>query len=111
MSLLAPLLCVLGASSVSASDQIYFPSVTDVTSIIAQKIDAEPPSGRIDVGIWLFSENIIAQALLRAKTRGVQIRLLGDRAAIFEGDVNTKNTFYSLACAGVPIRLRYSPDW
>jgi phosphatidylserine/phosphatidylglycerophosphate/cardiolipin synthase-like enzyme len=39
----------------------------------------------------------------------VPIRILGDRAAIFESDPNTRASFEKLANAGVPIRLRYNP--
>ena len=41
----------------------------------------------------------------------VPVRVLGDRAIIFETDPDTRSSFELLAKAGVPIRLRYHPTW
>jgi phosphatidylserine/phosphatidylglycerophosphate/cardiolipin synthase-like enzyme len=105
--------CATSATLASAGDdRIYFPAVTNVTNILSAQIDNEPPTGRIDMGIWLLSENSITQKLLQAKARGVQIRLLGDRDAVFEQSGGRGNwNFYMLVCAGIPIRLRYNPSW
>src|SRR5205085_5354743 len=76
-----------------------------------QRIDAEPSDGRIDISACYLTENAITQAIERAYARRVPIRLIGDRGAIFEIDLKTKQQFYELANQGVPIRLRFNPTW
>src|SRR5439155_24882367 len=90
-------------------DQIFFSATDDVTSLLVQRINAE--TVRLDVGIWLLSEGSISIAIANRFKAGVPVRLIGDRAAIFESDPNTKAQFYWLASQGIPIRLRYNPTW
>jgi regulation of enolase protein 1 (concanavalin A-like superfamily)/phosphatidylserine/phosphatidylglycerophosphate/cardiolipin synthase-like enzyme len=91
------------------TDQMYFPAVDNVTNALVAKINAE--TTRVDMSAWYLTEHSISIALINAKNRGVQIRLIGDRGSIFEIDQKTKNEFYWLASQGVPIRLRYNPTW
>lgn len=97
------------SSSVSADDQIYFTATDNVTNVLVQLINNE--NVRVDIGDWLLSEHSISIAIANAFARGVQVRLLGDRVAIFESDPHTKTEFYWLANQGVPIRLRFNPTW
>ena len=96
-----------------AAEQIYFPAVDNVTNILVQRINQEPPAptGRLDISTWYLSEHSISIAIANAFARGVPIRLIGDRGAIFEADPHTKAEFYWLANLGIPIRLRYNPWW
>ncbi len=102
-------LCVAPASSISAADQVYFPSVDNVTNLIVQKINAE--TVRLDIGTWYLTEHAVSIAIANRFHAGVPVRLLGDRGSIFEIDANTRREFYWLASQGVPIRLRYNPTW
>src|SRR5581483_884522 len=95
--------------SATASDQIYFPAVDNVTNILVGLINAEQK--RVDIGSWLLSEGSITIALKNKWNAGVPVRIIGDRVAIFESDPNTRNNFYQLAALGIPIRLRYNPTW
>jgi hypothetical protein len=95
----------------AATDEMHFPALEDVSALIAQKIRAEPVGGRVDVSSWYLSDDNIASAILDRYQHGVQVRLIGDRGSIFEIDQPTKYEFYRLAAAGVPIRLRYNPNW
>jgi regulation of enolase protein 1 (concanavalin A-like superfamily) len=105
----ALILCSAIARSASASDQIFFPAVDNVTNLIIQRINAE--TVRIDVSAWYLTEHAISIALVNRFKAGVPVRLIGDRVSIFEIDPNTRTEFYFLANAGVPIRLRYNPTW
>jgi phosphatidylserine/phosphatidylglycerophosphate/cardiolipin synthase-like enzyme len=97
------------AASVKAADQVFFPSVTNVTNVIVQRINAE--TVRLDIGAWYLTEHAISIAIANRFHAGVPVRLLGDRGSIFEIDGNTRREFYWLASQGVPIRLRYNPTW
>jgi hypothetical protein len=105
------LLCAVGASPASAQqiERMYFPAVDNVRSLLVQRINAE--TVRIDMSAWYLTENEIVTALLNKHAQGVPIRLIGDRGSIFEIDALTRNAFYRLANAGVPIRLRVNPTW
>jgi len=106
---LALALVSLSASQATASDQIYFPAVDNVTQILVQKIQAE--TVRVDISTWYLTEHWISIALINKYKSGVPVRLLGDRGAMFEIDSLTKREFYWLASQGLPIRLRYNPTW
>ncbi len=104
------IVALAAAPSVFAqTDQIYFTAVDNVTQILTSKIDAE--TVRVDMSAWYLTEHAISIALANAFHRGVQVRLIGDRGAIFEIDAKTKAEFYWLASQGIPIRLRYNPTW
>ena len=99
----------LASPAAAQTERMYFPAYENVTNVLVQRINAE--TQRIDMSAWYLSEGAIVQALLGRHRAGVQIRLIGDRGSIFEIDAHTKNAFYELAAAGVPIRLRYNPTW
>ena len=109
-ALVALATATVAATTASAqTDRIYFPAVHDVRSVLVSRIQTE--TVRIDMSAWLLTERAVTVALRDAFRRGVQVRLIGDRAAIFEIDANTRNEFYWLASQGVPIRLRSNPSW
>jgi phosphatidylserine/phosphatidylglycerophosphate/cardiolipin synthase-like enzyme len=97
----------LAAAPASAADQIYFSSNTNVTNILVNYINKE--TVRLDISSWYLSEHAISIAIANRFAAGVQVRLIGDRAALFEADPHTKAEFYWLANQGVPIRLRFNP--
>ncbi len=86
---------------------MYFPAVHDVRSVLLARIRAE--TVRIDVAAWYLTEHAISLALAERFSQGVQVRVIGDRVAIFESDPLTRREFYWLASQGIPIRLRYEP--
>ncbi len=100
---------LFAAAAASADDQIYFSAVDNVTDILVQHINAE--TVRLDISSWYLSEHAISIAIANRFAAGVPVRVIGDRAALFENDPHTKDEFYWLASQGVPIRLRYNPTW
>jgi hypothetical protein len=90
-------------------ERMYFPAVDNVRAQLVQRINAE--TERIDMSAWYLTDGEVVNALLQRHANGLPIRLLGDRGSIFEIDLHTKNAFYRLANAGVPIRLRVNPTW
>ena len=101
---------VFGTTTAAAQEQILFPAVDDAQAVLLQKIRNERV--RIDVGIWILGDGEIVQTLINKFTIDkVPVRVLGDRAIIFETDPDTRSSFELLAKAGVPIRLRYHPTW
>jgi predicted Rdx family selenoprotein len=61
--------------------------------------------------LWLLDDGSITNAIIAKFNSGVPVRVMGDRAGIFESDPNTRASFERLAAAGVPIRLRVNPTW
>src|SRR5580704_14659867 len=103
-------LCAMAwAAPAGASDQVYFSATTDVTAILVQYINQE--TVRLDLSSWYLSEHAISIAIANRWAAGVPVRIIGDRAALFENDPHTKAEFYWLANQGVPIRLRFNPTW
>lgn len=100
---------LLAAAPAAAQEQILFPSVDNAQAQIVAKINAERV--RLDIGLWLLNDGEITTAIINRHLAGVPVRVLGDRAGIFESDPNTRASFERLANAGVPIRLRYNPTW
>src|SRR3954451_25218306 len=98
---------VLSASPAAAADQIYFSAKTNVTNILINYINRE--TVRLDISSWYLSEHAISIAIANRFAAGVRVRVIGDRAALFEADPHTKAEFYWLANQGVPIRLRFNP--
>ena len=90
-----------------ATDWVFFTATQDVRPTLIDKINAE--TVRIDVAAWYLSEHAISIALVNAFNRGVAVRLIGDRVAIFESDPLTRQEYFWLAAQGIPIRLRYEP--
>ncbi|HEY1910518.1 MAG TPA: phospholipase D-like domain-containing protein [Vicinamibacterales bacterium] len=99
----------MSARSVSAQDQLYFSSNTNVTNILVQYINQE--TVRLDISSWYLSEHSISIAIANRWAAGVPVRIIGDRAAPFENDPHTKAEFYWLANQGIPIRLRFNPTY
>jgi phosphatidylserine/phosphatidylglycerophosphate/cardiolipin synthase-like enzyme len=101
-------LCVgFGATKVAAQEQLYFSSTDNVQAQILARIKAE--TVRLDIALWLLTDGEIVTAIINKHQAGVPVRVLGDRAGIFESDPLTRAAFERLANAGVPIRLRYNP--
>jgi phosphatidylserine/phosphatidylglycerophosphate/cardiolipin synthase-like enzyme len=97
------------APQASAQEQILFPATDNAVQPLIQKIRDEQV--RIDVGVWLLGEHELSINLVNKHLAGVPVRILGDRASIFEGNGETRREFEFLANAGVPIRLRYHPTF
>ena len=97
------------ASSATAADQLYFSARTNVTNILVNYINHE--NVRLDISSWYLSEHAISIAIANRFAAGVRVRIIGDRAAIFEADAHTKTEFYWLANKGIPIRLRFNPTY
>jgi phosphatidylserine/phosphatidylglycerophosphate/cardiolipin synthase-like enzyme len=109
LSALVSLTVALAAAPAHAADQVYFSSNTNVTSILVQYINQE--NVRLDISSWYLSEHAISIAIANRFNAGVKVRIIGDRAAIFEADPNTKAEYYWLANQGIPIRLRFNPTF
>ena len=86
---------------------MYFAARTNVTNILVNYINRE--NVRLDISSWYLSEHAISIAIANRFAAGVRVRIIGDRAAIFEADPRTKTEFYWLANKGIPIRLRFNP--
>src|SRR5215467_13065825 len=82
---LVSLTIVIAGRPARADDQVYFSSNTNVTNILVNYINNE--SVRLDISSWYLSEHSISIAIANAfLIRHVPVRLIGDRAAIFEAD-------------------------
>jgi phosphatidylserine/phosphatidylglycerophosphate/cardiolipin synthase-like enzyme/predicted Rdx family selenoprotein len=104
------MLGVVGAArSAAAQEQIFFPAHDNAEAAIAAKIKAEMV--RVDIAVWLLDDGLITQTLIDKFRSGVPVRVIGDRAGLFESDPHTRASFEQLAAAGIPIRLRYNPTW
>jgi carbohydrate binding protein with CBM6 domain/phospholipase D-like protein len=98
-----------GASPAFAQEQILFPAKDNAIQPLLQKIRDEQV--RVDIGVWLLGEHELSINIVNKHLAGVPVRVLGDRASIFENSPETRREFEFLANAGVPIRLRYNPTW
>jgi len=97
------------SSAAAAQEQLMFTATDNAQAQIVGKINAERV--RLDVATWLLNDGDIVQAIVNKYKSGVPVRVIGDRASIFEGDPNTRAAFEYLAQNGVPIRLRYNPRY
>jgi type IV secretory pathway TrbF-like protein len=79
--------CLLVASPATAADQLYFSAKTNVTNILVNYINHE--NVRLDISSWYLSEHAISIAIANRFAAGVRVRIIGDRAAIFEADPHT----------------------
>jgi len=101
-------LTVLSTTTPAAvQEQIYFPAHDNAEAQIVARINAE--SVRLDIAVWLLNDGSITQAIINRFQAGLPVRVLGDRASLFESDPHTRASFERLASAGIPIRLRYFP--
>src|SRR5687767_13440971 len=111
--LIAAATLVCGSSAASAQtppqDFVLMTAVDDASAVIVQKINAEQV--RVDVATWYLNDGNIVNALLAKHRSGVPVRIISDRGSIFEADPNTRARIEYLASNGVPIRLRYHPNW
>jgi phosphatidylserine/phosphatidylglycerophosphate/cardiolipin synthase-like enzyme len=105
----ALVLATLLPHTAAAQDQILFPAVDNAHSLLIQKINAE--AQRLDIATWYLADWEFTLAIERRHRGGVPVRLIGDRGALFEADPFTREQFEYLAKAGVPIKLRYHPNW
>jgi hypothetical protein len=106
---LAAILVCVAAGQAAAQEQIFFPAHDDYEAQLVAKINAE--NVRLDIALWLLNDGSVTTAIINRWNAGVPVRVLGDRAGIFESDPNTRASFERLASAGIPIRLRYNPTW
>jgi hypothetical protein len=98
------------ATPALAQEKVYFTAIENAQQVIVQKINAEKV--RLDVATWMLVDGDIVTAIINKHKSGVPVRVLGDRITIFEqSDHNTRNAFFELANAGVPIRVRRHPTW
>src|SRR6185503_4770336 len=67
-------LCAASVLSIAAADQVYFPSVTNVTNLLVQRINAE--TVRLDIGTWYLTEHAVSIAIANRFHAGVPVRLL-----------------------------------
>ena len=100
-------LLTFGTLPAVAQERLMFPAIENAQAEVLRRIRAE--SVRLDIAVWLLGDGEITQAIIAKHRAGVPVRVLGDRASIFESDANTRMRFLELANAGVPIRLRYEP--
>jgi hypothetical protein len=106
----ALMVCLLAAAQPTlAQEKLFFPATDNVEAEIVSRIKNE--NVRLDIGLWLLNDGEITTAIINKHLSGVPVRVLGDRAGIFESDPNTRASFERLASYGVPIRLRYNPTW
>ena len=104
----ALVVAALAATPAAGQDQIRFPATQNVASELISLINAE--SVRIDVSVVLLNDRTVTQALVNRHKAGLPVRLIGDSYSIFENS-STRAEFYWLASQGLPIRLRYHPNW
>jgi len=95
------------ATAATAQERIYFPAHDNYEAQLVAKINAE--NVRLDIAVWLLDDGSVTTAIINRWNAGVPVRVIGDRAGIFESDPHTRASFERLAKAGVPIRLRYYP--
>jgi hypothetical protein len=108
---LAVFLAIVGtpAGAAAQQDTIHFSATENVTNLLVQQINKE--TVRLDISSWYISEHAISIAIANRWAAGVPVRIIGDRASLFENDPHTKTEFYWLANQGIPIRLRFNPTW
>ncbi len=81
----------------------FVPGPADCAGVVAAELAKARTS--IDMQAYNFTEPQIAQALLDAKARGVNVRLISDKSGPHERDGKTE----VLAMAGIPVWIDYSP--
>ncbi|MBI4821620.1 MAG: lamin tail domain-containing protein [Deltaproteobacteria bacterium] len=82
------------------------PGTTTVPAADAKLIEAiDGASLAIDVASYMFTRDPVADALVRAKNRGVSVRFVGD------ADESTASGYQTLLAAGIPMKLRPAGDY
>src|SRR3981081_3835075 len=87
----AALLLAAGTRPLLAQEQILFPAGDNGGAPIVSKIRSEQV--RLDIALWLLNDGEITQAIIDRYLAGVPVRVLGDRAGIFESDPETRAPF------------------
>jgi hypothetical protein len=70
------------ARPAAAAEDIYFSATDNIANVLIQHINAEDE--RIDMAIWHLTEHSVSIALRNRFLAGVDVRLIGDRAELFE---------------------------
>ena len=78
--LIVIILCVFLSISVFAKTEVYFSHVDDIQEILLARIDSAEYS--IDVAMYTFTDFALARELVRAKERGVEVRIYLDRMQV-----------------------------
>ena len=97
------------APTCAGTDCVYFTQFDSVSAALVNAINNE--TVRIDMSTWYLDDSNVYTALVNRFNAGVQVRLIGDRGSIFDADPHTRATYEYLASQGIPIRLRYNPNW
>src|SRR5438093_12970861 len=71
--------CIGGAATAHADERLCDASAEDCRTPLLNLINNERVG--IDVGVWFFKDDRYVQALVRAKQRGVHVRVLMDTRA------------------------------
>lgn len=64
-----------------AKTEVYFTHIDNIQTILVLKIDNAEES--IDVSIYTFTDLILVDALIRAKDRGIDVRIHLDRSQVY----------------------------
>src|SRR5206468_10136011 len=108
---LVPIFVVIAAllaiSSAHAQEELCDASAEDCRTPLLNLINNERVG--IDVGVWFFKDDRYVQALVRAKQRGVHVRVLMDTRANASYPTNA-HELDQLKNAGIPMRRRTAGD-
>jgi phosphatidylserine/phosphatidylglycerophosphate/cardiolipin synthase-like enzyme len=97
----------LAVSSAHAQEELCDASAEDCRMPLLNLINNERVG--IDVGVWFFKDDRYVQALVRAKQRGVHVRVLMDTRANASYPTNA-HELDQLKNAGIPMRRRTAGD-
>jgi phosphatidylserine/phosphatidylglycerophosphate/cardiolipin synthase-like enzyme len=101
--------CLLAWTSTASAQEILCDASAENCRdpLLLKMIDTEQIG--IDVGVWFFKDDRYRSALIRAKNRGVRIRILMDTRANASYPANGP-VLDSLKAAGIPMRTRTAGD-
>lgn len=77
---IAMVICLAVTFAVCARTEVYFTHVDDIQSIILLKINNAEDF--IDVAMYMFTDFVLASALVEARERGIEIRIYLDRSQV-----------------------------
>jgi hypothetical protein len=98
---------LLSISSAHAQEELCDSSAEDCRAPLLNLINNERVG--IDVGVWFFKDDRYVQALVKAKRRGVHVRVLMDTRANATYPTNA-HELDQLKIAGIPMRRRTAGD-
>ncbi len=75
------ILCVFLSVAVFARTEVFFSRVDDIQEILLERIYSAEYS--IDVAMYTFTDFALARELVRAKERGVEVRIFLDRMQVY----------------------------